>query len=288
MEHSPGPLREVALEVAIKVADFLRSKFGIRDFAKKAEGLGTEETLIADWEAEELAINLLERRGFRGLVIAEEHEVVELGSEDLVALIDPLDGSKNYANGIPWCSVSLAFARRPESKAPLDELLIAGAVVPIVLGSPMSFESGGGVFVGEAKYRRPKSPFPMIFAYLEEREAAAVVNRYRKLSGSKPVRSLGSAAMELSMVALGKGEVFIDARARLRVVDIAAGIGALKECGAVYSDILGNPLEVKLNELERISSVAAGFDTSYHQLILKAVEEEGLATFFENLYGAEQ
>lgn len=285
MGYSPRMLRKMAVRVTGVVAGFLRDKLGDEEFARAASGLGTGETLVADWEAERFAIDLLRKQGFRGLIVTEERGVIELGGEDVVALLDPLDGSKNYANGIPWCSVSLTFAERASGRVPLEEVVIAGAVTPVIFGASMSFEAGGGVYVDEVRVVRPKAPYPMIFAYVEEREAMAVVARYRRLAGGgKPVRSLGSAAMELFMVALGRGEAFIDARARLRVVDISAGVGALKEAGAAFSDILGRPLKVRVDRVDKVPSIAAAFNRDFHELIIRAVKEEGVEEALARLH----
>ncbi len=268
---TPEELRRTAYRIAGEAAGLLRDLRASASYSEIVEGTSNVDdvTIRADWEAEQLIIERLRAEGLGGLMLTEERGLVKLGDGGLVFIVDPLDGSKNYLSGVPWSSVSIAVA--DTSRGTGLESIVAGAVAPLYHDPPYSFSIKEGCFQGGMRASRPHSPLPMLFSYFEAPGAARVVEEYRRKRRHKgPVRSLGSAALEIIYTALGRAEAFIDARARLRIVDVAASVAFAKLCGAIVSEIDGSPIEARVTEMSRFKSLLVAFDEEYWRIAVEA------------------
>lgn len=160
---------------------------------------------------------------------AVEDEEVALTSK-YAWVLDPVDGTNNYALGVPLCAISLALLKEGRPVYGLiydasgDQLLEGGAGWPLL--------------VDGRRHERPECCFDrrsgMVALHfpLPEKTATALVpllTRYR-------VRSLGSAALQLAYVALGILDGVLDERVRLW--DVAAAVALLEAsgCGIHYLD----------------------------------------------------
>ncbi len=85
------------------------------------------------------------------------------------------------------------------------------------------------------------------------------------------MRILGSVALELSYVANGAYDAFMDLRGNLRIVDIAASKLIVEEAGGIVTDERGNLINGLLNVKERTSLIAAG-NKYLHYQIMKTLE----------------
>lgn len=241
---------EIAVKAGKEAVKLLRElSEDEKSFMKVEEG---KETILADKKSEELIVDYLYREGIRGRYIAEESGVFSKGNENIVAIIDPLDGSKNYVRGVKWCAVSIAFAVPGQMN--LSDV-VAGSVHSVFWDEAFSFYKGGGLFVNGERREKIKAEKVRLdegyyAVYIDEKDAAAFVKAFRDFLASKgkkaTFRSLGSAAMELALVSLGKIDAFVDARAKLRIVDVAAGAGMVLESGGTVKEINGGNLE-KIN-----------------------------------------
>src|SRR4051794_40346400 len=79
-------------------------------------GEGGDRTLLIDEAAEELVfaqLDQLHKQGVRFTALSEERGVVDYGSDELMVVIDPIDGSLNAKRGLPHHAVSIAVAEGP-------------------------------------------------------------------------------------------------------------------------------------------------------------------------------
>lgn len=276
VDISIGKLREIAVLIGVKTATKLKSNYTL--FGSDLSEVEENETIKADIHAENYIINQLKQIGFKGKVVTEETGVIDIGDSNLIAIIDPLDGSINYSLGIPWFSISIAFAQRTGKEATLKDV-VAGAVVPVLNPIPISFSKGRGVFVGETKIESPPiRPFTnlMIVAfYGDDPEAMNIYNKIHSILARKyekiKARSLGSVALDLTYLSLRKIDLFIDARARLRNIDLAAALGILRELGGVFKNINGSDIDFSLEDLEPVKSLVASWSNTYLQDALGAL-----------------
>ncbi|MCE4624761.1 MAG: hypothetical protein F7C35_02710 [Desulfurococcales archaeon] len=242
-------LRRVAYRIAGEAAAYLR------DLACSDESLAKSlggETVLADAIAEDYIISALHEELGQVRVVTEEKGVV--GKGDITAVVDPLDGSKNYLNCIPWASVSIAFA---PTGGTLNDVL-AGAVAPIFYGDIISFARGGGCRIGHYRIREKGEPQKYVFVYIDHPEAAELVARtIALLGGGYKVRSLGSAALELAYTGLRRATMFLDLRSKLRNVDVAAAFGIIRECGGFVRVIEGREQDISIDRVVRVGNILA-------------------------------
>ncbi len=226
-------LRLIASRVAGEVAGFLRDHMGSIEDLRVERVRVEDESMRIDIEAERMVVELLSSEGFQGVVVGEELGRIELGKDGYIAVVDPLDGSKNYAAQIPWAAVSIAIAPRAQ---PYLERVVAGAVAPVTPWYPVySFAKNSGVYEGSSKIEplREKPLSRIVLAYIEKPEQAEPLLSYLRLTGGRrAVRALGSASLEIIWASLGRVELFMDVRGKLRVVDVAAALGIARETGA--------------------------------------------------------
>jgi len=248
MEYAVEDLRRVSLKIASEAAGLLRDMSCTSSATRKVG----KETFRADIESESYILDALRSEGIKGKILTEESGVIETGN-DLVVLVDPLDGSRNYANCIPWSSVSIAIA--PGNAIDIREV-IAGAVAPVFYGEPISF-ANNACYLGGSRIEPPTESENFVYVYVEHPEAARLLSDIIMiLGGGFKVRSLGSAALEVAYVGIGRGKAFIDLRPKLRNIDIAAGLGIIKAMGGTYLGKRGETPRIGLRTIERVDTIA--------------------------------
>ena len=156
-------------------------------------------------------------------------------------IIDPIDGTVNYAHGIPICCVSIGLEQSGE--------MIFGAVYNPLMGEFFIAEKGKGAWMnGELIHVSTKSTvmdscfvtgFP--YTYLDMPNSPLdVFDRF--IRKGVPVRRLGSAAMDLCWVAAGRFDGFFEHK--LQAWDSAAGFLIVEEAGGKVTDYKGDRYSV--------------------------------------------
>ncbi len=236
--------------VAGEAAAFLRDRLGSEELLRVVSVHDGDEGMRVDVEAERFIVELLKAEGIAGTVVTEESGTLRLGSDPYVIVVDPLDGSKNYASLIPWCSVSVAVL--PASEPVLGRAL-AAAVAPVPRMPVISMAAGLGVYEGSAPARPTAARPRVVVAYAETVEQAAKLLEFVSSLGFAPsIRALGSSSLETVWAALGRVYAFADLRGKLRVYDVAAAAAIAAEAGAMlYVERVG-----PVTELRRVGVVA--------------------------------
>ena len=205
----------------------------------------------ADLASERLVVSWIEERFPDHHVLAEEGSATEEASEDgYTWVVDPLDGTTNYAHGLPiWAvSVGLLKGRRP----------VAGAVCVPMLGELYAAEEGGGATLNGAPIRvsdagsLKDAVLATGFPY-DKHESVRdnCDNVCAFIKRARGIRRMGAAAVDLAFVAGGRLDGFWEEK--LSPWDLAAGALIAREAGAVVSAYDGGPLD-----LWGGNSVAAG------------------------------
>jgi myo-inositol-1(or 4)-monophosphatase len=237
--------RQVALETGALLKDFLGR---VTHIAHKAE---TDLVTEADLESEKLILELLGRRFPEDTFLTEETGVHGAASKR-VWLIDPLDGTINFAHEVPFFAVSIA-------------LLVEGETMVGVVYNPCTqelFEAsrGSGAFLN----RRPitvsgtdkliDSLLATGFPYAIHRNPGDVMQRLNNLIvRGQAVRRMGSADMELCYVAAGRFAGYW--QQDLKPWDTAAGAILVKEAGGRVTDFDGNPFTPYLKTVVATNSL---------------------------------
>jgi fructose-1,6-bisphosphatase/inositol monophosphatase family enzyme len=116
-------------------------------------------------------------------------------------------------------------------------------------------EKGHGAFVNNQRIITPDSPGKDILSCLTLGKNHD--QRTLALADQHIVRSLGSAALEMCMVAIGALDVYMVGKEYLRVTDIAASTLIIREAGGIVKDVEGNDLDMELSLDYRTSVIAA-------------------------------
>lgn len=212
---------------------------------------GTPTTSI-DQAAEDAIVEVLKADGRPMRIISEEAgELITGESPEFSVVLDPLDGTYNASAGIPFYSVSIAFASHDLSD------LRFGYVSNLALREEYYADAGKGAYLNGNKIKTStnsdlRNLCVSVYGYRQN------VERTRKIySNVRRVRLLGSVALELCYVASGRLDAFVDVRKALRVTDVAAGQLILEEAGGCITDGRGNTLRLPDNVTARVEMVAS-------------------------------
>lgn len=222
------------------------------DFLKfrNSTGLGADGTITkyVDKVAEDAALNVINKSKMKVNILSEEIGFIDNNAE-YTFVIDPIDGTRNAYRGIPFYSVSIAIGKKSISDVEY------GIVKNIPTGDIFSAERGFGSFFNKKRIGVPEIPDKEMLSSL------ALGNNYDKVTlkhaKRKKVRSLGSASLEMCMVATGGLDFYVIGKEFLRVVDIAASTLILREAGGIVTNILGEELDMPFSLDEHTSVVAA-------------------------------
>ncbi len=191
----------------------------------------------ADLESQRLILSLLRRRFPDHDFLAEEKASRQTGAE-FCWVVDPLDGTTNYAHGYPVACVSIGLVRRGRP-------VLAGIEDPFRKERFLAQEGRGATMNGRplrvSRSRRlSESLLVTGFPYDRARRAAYYVEFYRSfIERCHDVRRSGSAALDLAWVAAGRVDGFWELS--LKPWDVAAGSLLVREAGGVVSDFSGRP-----------------------------------------------
>lgn len=172
-----------------------------------------------DVEADDAALAVFRAAGLG--VLSEESGISETASS-LTAVIDPVDGSTNVARGVPfWCS-SVGLVE--------DGELVAGLVLAMPFGDLYWAVRGHGAFLNASPLiPRPPRSLSQSIVFLNGHQP-----RYL---GWSQYRALGSAALELCMVASGVGDAFVDCSGQgLALWDYMGALLVCLEAGCIVED----------------------------------------------------
>lgn len=190
-----------------------------------------------DLRSETYLLDEINRR-FPGQRIVSEESGITEGDEDGLWLIDPLDGTINFAHGIPIFCVSLAFVQAGQIRV--------GVVYDPIRDEAFTAERGKGSWLnGEplhigASADLDHSLLVTGFPYNIRTATNTNLGHYADFSlRSMGVRRLGSAALDLCYVAAGRFDGYWETS--INAWDIAAGILIAEEAGALVTKTDGNP-----------------------------------------------
>ena len=177
------------------------------------------------------------KRGFPGHQIVTEESGLLPGAVEYQWFIDPLDGTLNYAHGVPIFSVSIAFAR--EGK------LILGAVYDPLRDELFSAEKGKGAHLNGRRLHvsqateLEKCLLVTGFPYDTWSSPRNNLENFTRLSRlTQGVRRLGSAALDLCYVGAGRLDGYWELT--LNPWDVAAGGLVAAEAGALVTAMDGS------------------------------------------------
>lgn len=189
----------------------------------------------ADCMSEKLLIRGI-RKGFpQHDILTEESAGIQSGS-DFRWIIDPLDGTTNYAHGYPVFCVSIALE--------IEGIIRCGAIYNPVLDEMFTAEAEGGAFLNgrplavSSTAELSRSLLATGFPYdIRESEDNNINYFIGMAKNAQAIRRAGSAALDLAYVAAGRFDGFWELK--LMPWDTAAGWLMVKEAGGEVTDLFG-------------------------------------------------
>lgn len=228
----------IAKKIRKRVLNEDRKKFG------EYVGMGADgtETSYIDKVAEDIAIKMI---GKKANILSEEAGFIDNGKE-YTFIIDPIDGTRNAVNGIPFYAVSVAIGKKM-----LNDVEY-GVVKNIPTGDTYYAIKDKGAFLNGRRINVRNDGEPIYCLSLGKSGSEKTWEMARK----NTIRAMGAAALEMCLVASGAFSFYFIPRDILRITDLAASTLIVREAGGEVYDVYGSKLEMPLN-LEKRSSVFA-------------------------------
>ena len=223
-------VKRVGIAAAYQGAEILRSRFGrISQVDKKgAIDLVTE----ADIGSEEKIVSVIQTAFPDHTILAEESGLSKTVSE-YKWLIDPLDGTTNFAHQVPIYTISIAFAIKDNICIGLVLSPANAELFTVIRGQGAHLNSSP---IGVSSINSVSDSLLVTgFPYDLHDHFDTIIQRYAKcLRAAQGIRRLGSAALDLCYVACGRFEGFWEQN--LKPWDTAAGSLIATEAGAAVTD----------------------------------------------------
>ncbi len=249
MHPSLPQLQKIAIEAAHTGGKVLLRYF--RKKIKATEKAGNQGLVtIADLQSEKTLIKLFKQKTPHFGILAEESGAQSVPDQNHPPqgrwLIDPLDGTTNFAHGLPNFCISIA--------AEWEGQVVVGVIYQPVLNETYTAMIGKGAFCNKkrlhvsATRKLNQSFLSTGFSSHKDLYLDSEISTFQKLSiSSNAIRRPGSAAMDLANVARGTFDGFWERG--LSPWDIAAGSLLITEAGGKVSTLSGQKLELNSKQI---------------------------------------
>ena len=227
----------VMVKACRRAAKILIRDFGeIENLQVSVKGPGDFVT-TSDKKVEKILIEELQKARPNYSILSEE--IGKISNDDSSKwIIDPIDGTVNFLHGIPHFAISIGLEHNKE--------IICGIIYDPIKDEMFVAEKGNGSYLNNQRIRvssRSKLTDCIIFTggpRHETKDRKLDLEEYKKFSLKihAPIRTMGSASLDLAYVAAGRCDGFW--QRHLNYWDIAAGIILIKEAGGFVTDFNGN------------------------------------------------
>ena len=227
------------IQISREAGELIRNAFGKThsiEFKTNELNLVTE----TDKASEKLITDFIKKKYPSHGILAEEGSELNKSAEFLW-VIDPLDGTTNFAHGLPIFSVSIGLQKNGET--------IAGVVYDVIRDVLYSAEKNSGSFEDGKRINVNKntnlgrSLLVTGFPYdIKENPDKAFERFIGFLKHARAIRRLGSAAIDFCYVANGVFDGFWEVS--LHPWDICAGKLIVEEAGGLVTDFDGRPIDI--------------------------------------------
>ena len=213
------------------------SKYLIRDFgeienlqvSKKAPG---DFVSSADKRTEKIIIEELHKAHPEYGIVTEETGIINKNNTEKRWIIDPIDGTMNFLNGIPQFAISVGYEENQEIKC--------GVIFNPIMNEMYCAEKGNGAFLNNSRIRvsnKKKLKDSLLVTggpKQNSKNKDKIFSEYIKVSKNvSNIRKFGSAALDMAYVASGRFDGYW--QRELNYWDVAAGVIIVKEAGGFVS-----------------------------------------------------
>jgi len=223
-----SPQINLITKACMKASRSLIRDFGeIENLQVSSKGPGDFVT-SADKRTEKILIEELQKAHPEYGIITEETGIINKSNTKNRWIIDPIDGTFNFMNGIPQFAISVGYEEENEIKC--------GVIFNPIMNEMFCAEKGNGAYLNNSRIRVSKknkikdalivTGGPKGSSKIKDKIFSEYINVSNNVSN---VRKFGSAALDMSYVACGRFDGYW--QRELNYWDIAAGIIILKEAG---------------------------------------------------------
>ena len=238
-----SPQINLIIKTCMKASRSLIRDFGeIENLQVSTKGPGDFVT-SADKRTEKILIEEIQKAHPEHGIITEETGIINKSNVEKKWIIDPIDGTMNFLNGIPQFAISIAYEEKGE--------IICGVIFNPILNEMFVAEKGNGAYLNNSRIRvsnmkKIKDALlvtggPKGNSKIKNKIFSEYINVSNNVSN---VRKFGSAALDMAYVACGRFDGYW--QRELNYWDVAAGIIILKEAGGLinfFEDDENNPLK---------------------------------------------
>lgn len=217
-----------AINAALEAGNILKKGFGTSFEINSKIG---KNNLVTEYDhlAENAIINQIKKAFPHHSFLAEESGKSGIfNSDEIQWIIDPLDGTVNFAHSLPVFSVSIAAIKHGE--------IISGVIYQPILDELFYAEKGNGSYLNQKKIEvSDNQDFDSSFLVtgfpynVNENPNKCIDTFVHVIQQGIPIRRLGSAALDLAYTACGRFDGFWEVN--LNPWDVAAGALLVKEAG---------------------------------------------------------
>ena len=238
-----SPQINIITKACMKASRSLIRDFGeIENLQVSSKGPGDFVT-SADKRTEKMIIEELQKAHPDYGIITEEKGILNKSNTTNRWIIDPIDGTMNFLNGIPQFAISIGYEENGEIKC--------GVIFNPIMNEMFLAERGNGAFLNNQRIRvsKQKKIHDALLVTGGPKGASKIKNKiyseYINVSNNVAnVRKFGSAALDIAYVACGRFDGYW--QRELNYWDVAAGIIILKEAGGFvnfFEEDINSPLK---------------------------------------------
>lgn len=239
LPHGLSPMTQAGVDAALKAGQLLRKGFGT-DYLITPKAFKNDLVTEYDHASEELIMGLLRQQFPSFSFLCEESGHAAHPDAEYCWIVDPLDGTVNFAHNIPLFCVSIALAK--------DEEVIAGVIFEPITHELFIVEKGVGVYLnGKAIKVSETSLLEGAFvstslSFNLHKEPLNSIAKFGQMAyHGFPLRAIGSTALNLAYIAAGRFDAYWSVGGSVNAWDMAAGKLMVEEAGGRVTQCNGVP-----------------------------------------------
>jgi myo-inositol-1(or 4)-monophosphatase len=259
-----SPIRDAAIELAREAGRALLAS-GKSGKPTRTKHHPSDVVTESDIFSENIIVSGLRQLFPEHSIIAEESGL-HLQSSEYTWVVDPLDGTSNFAAGVPWFGVMLALLQGGEPILGVMHLPVTGELYVAEKGRG-AHRNGTRIFVAaERNLRKVLWAYGMDGASDPERRRADAALLGELASAVRNIRTT-NCLLDAAYTADGRFGGMLNGKTK--VWDIAAPSLIIREAGGAYTDLRGMPLVFELSEAsyDRDYAVVAGAPPLHHEVV---------------------
>lgn len=236
-------IKQVGIRAAYRAGEILNRHFGNLDSVQKKGAI--DLVTAADIESEKAILEMIRTTFPDHAILAEERGALP-GDPENCWIIDPLDGTTNFAHNLGIFSVSIAFSHQNETSVGIVFNPVSGELFTAVKGQGARLNNLPIAVSSTATLQ--ESLLATGFPYNTNDIINRLMVRFkRSLSACQGIRRLGSAALDLCHIAWGRFDGFWEEN--LNPWDTAAGVLMVEEAGGRVTDFSARHFDIEKKQI---------------------------------------